>query len=201
MSQEPQVEGRRSDGWTKAEWRAHFKTIRAALTDAEYAAHSTAICERLRALPEVQTTETVHCYWPLVARREVDTRPFIAACVAAGQRVVLPVVEAFDGAPRMVHRAYEGADRLVANRWGLHEPTGPLVEPADLDVVVVPAFGADRRGHRIGHGRGFYDAFLAETTALRICVVYDACLVDRLPSETHDVAANVVATETQTVGP
>ncbi|MEM9996999.1 MAG: 5-formyltetrahydrofolate cyclo-ligase [Bacteroidota bacterium] len=194
-----QVEGRRSDGWTKTEWRAHFKAIRAALTDAEYATHSTAICERLRALPEVQAARTVHCYWPLVERREVDTRPFVAACVAAEQRVVLPVVETLDGAPRMVHRVYEGEDHLVANRWGLHEPTGPLIQPADLDVVIVPAFGADRRGHRIGHGRGFYDAFLADTGALRVCVVYDACFMDRLPNEPHDIVANVLVTEHQTV--
>lgn len=196
MGPRSNVESRRS----KAEWRAQFAAVRASLSDADYAAKSTAICDRLQALPVVQRATTVHCYWPLVARREIDTRPFIAACEAAGKRVVLPVVEAFQGAPRMVHRLYEGKDRLVTNRWGLQEPTGPLVAPADLDVVIVPAFGADRRGHRIGHGRGFYDAFLAETTAWRVCVVYEACLVDRLPSESHDIAASTVVTEQAVLG-
>ncbi|MEL7361377.1 MAG: 5-formyltetrahydrofolate cyclo-ligase [Bacteroidota bacterium] len=194
MGPRSNAESRRS----KAEWRAQFAAVRAALSDADYAAKSTAICDRLQALPAVRKATTVHCYWPLVARREIDTRPFIAACEAAGQRVVLPVVESFRGTPRMVHRLYEGADRLVTNRWGLEEPTGPIVAPADLDVVIVPAFGADWRGHRIGHGRGFYDAFLAETTAWRVCVVYEACLVECLPSESHDIAAGTVVTE-QTV--
>lgn len=191
MGPRSNVEGRRS----KVEWRAQFVAYRASLSDADYAAMSAAICARLRALPEVQSAQTVHCYWPLVARREVDTRPVVAACVAAGQRVALPVVEAFAGAPRMVHRLYEGEDRLVTNRWSLQEPTGPLVDPADLDVVIVPAFGADRHGHRIGHGRGFYDAFLAETPAVRVCVVYDACFVEQLPHEPHDLAAHAVVTD------
>ncbi|MEM6783354.1 MAG: 5-formyltetrahydrofolate cyclo-ligase [Bacteroidota bacterium] len=197
MGPRSNVEGRRS----KVEWRAQFVAYRASLSDADYAAMSAAICARLRVLPEVQSAQTVHCYWPLVARREVDTRPFIAACEAAGQRVVLPVVETFDSAPRMVHRCYEGEDRLVTNRWGLHEPAGPLVDPTDLDVVIVPAFGADRRGHRIGHGRGFYDAFLAQTRAVRACVVYDACFVEQLPYEQHDIAAHTVVTDEAVYGP
>ena len=140
MGQRSNVESRRS----KAEWRAQFAAVRASLSDADYAAKSAAICDRLQALTVVQRATTVHCYWPLVARREIDTRPFIAACVAAGKRVVLPVVEAF--------------------------------------------------------GRGFYDAFLAETTAWRVCVVYEACLVDRLPSESHDIAASTVVTEQAVLG-
>ncbi|MEM8600418.1 MAG: 5-formyltetrahydrofolate cyclo-ligase [Bacteroidota bacterium] len=184
---------------SKASHRSHLRAYRASLSEAEYAAASSAICTRLRTLREVQAAATVHCYWPLVARREVDTRPFIAACVAAKQRVVLPVVETFDGAPRMVHRRYEGDDRLVTNRWGLREPTGPLVDPTELDVVVVPAFGIDRRGHRIGHGRGFYDAFLGTTAAFRVGLVYDACLVERLPSEAHDEPVDAVMTESATL--
>ncbi len=184
----------------KAALRARFREARLALSDAEAAAHSAAICARIAALPETEAAGTVHVYWPLVARGEVDTRPLIHRLHAAGVRVVLPVVAGFAGAPRLRHLVFEGEDAMRPNRWGIAEPHGtPEVAPADLGAVVVPAFGAGRDGHRIGHGRGFYDAFLAAVTAPTIGAVYAACLVEAVPAEAHDVALGVVVTEREVV--
>ncbi len=176
--------------------RAHFRAVRLALTDAEATAHSAAICRRLAALPEVEAAETVHVYWPIAARREVDTRPFIRALAAASKRIVLPVVAEFEGVPRLRHVTFEGEGAMRPNRWGILEPHGTAeVDPADLDAVVVPAFGAGRNGHRVGHGRGFYDAFLAGLAAPTVGAVYAACLVDAVPAEAHDVPLGVLVTE------
>jgi 5-formyltetrahydrofolate cyclo-ligase len=65
--------------------------------------------------------------------------------------------------------------------------------------VLVPALAADRRGVRLGYGKGFYDAFLPHTRALRVVPVFDACLAASLPSEAHDEPVHVVVTETQTL--
>ncbi|MEM1041755.1 MAG: 5-formyltetrahydrofolate cyclo-ligase [Bacteroidota bacterium] len=184
----------------KAALRARFRDARLALTDAEAAAHSTAICERIAALPEVKAAGTVHVYWPVTARREVDTRPLVRRLHGAGTRVVLPVVADFDGAPRLRHVRFEGEDRMQTNHWGIAEPVGTAdADPSDLDVVIVPAFGAGRGGHRIGHGRGFYDAFLAGLAAVTVGAVYAACLVDAVPAEAHDVALGIVVTEREVV--
>ncbi|MDX1419053.1 MAG: 5-formyltetrahydrofolate cyclo-ligase [Rubricoccaceae bacterium] len=185
----------------KARLRAAFRAARLALSDADYAARSALIRDRLLALPEVEAARTVHCYWPLTAKREVDTRPLIAALHARGVRVVLPVVvpPSESSGPTLRHRPFEGEDRLRPSRWGLLEPIGPDAAPHALDVVVVPAFGAGRNGHRIGHGAGYYDAFLAETPAFTVCPVYAACLVPHVPAEPHDRPVDVVATEDEEV--
>lgn len=180
----------------KAALRAHFRTVRLALTDAEAAAHSAAICGRIAALPEIEAAATVHVYWPITARREVDTRPLIRRLHAEGQRVALPVVADFEGTPRLRHLAFAGEEKMYPNRWDILEPRGTAeVDLDDLDAVVVPAFGAGRDGHRIGHGRGFYDAFLADLSVPTIGAVYAACLVPTVPAEAHDVALNVIVTE------
>ncbi len=176
--------------------RARFRAARAALSDEDYAAHSAAVCDRIASLPEIERARTVHVYWPLVQRRELDTRPLIRLLAANGKRVVLPVVAAFEGAPRLRHVAFAGEGRMRPNRWGIPEPRDtPEVDPGALDAVVVPAFGAGRNGHRIGHGRGFYDAFLAAVDAPAVGAVFAGCLVERVPAEPHDVPLDIVVTE------
>lgn len=180
--------------------RERFRAARLALTDAEAAAYGTAICARIATLPELRDAATVHVYWPLVAHREVDTRPLIRTLRSEGRTVVLPVVASFAGAPRLRHVRFEGEDRMRPNRWGIAEPAGAEeVEPEALDAVVVPAFGAGRDGHRIGHGRGFYDAFLAGLDALTVGAVYARCLVATVPAEPHDVPLDLVVTEREVV--
>ena len=71
------------------------------------------------------------------------------------------------------------------------------VDPAELDVVVVPGLAFTRDGRRLGQGGGHYDRFL---TRLRPdCVTIGACfaeqLVDDLPTEPHDTTVDHVATD------
>ena len=161
---------------------------------------SVAVCGRLLALPELLLAQTVHLYWPMAERGELGTSPLLDVLHGRGSRVVLPVVADFEGAPQLVHRLYTGPECLQLNRWGIAEPHGTKeILPADLDAVVVPALGADRRGYRIGYGRGFYDAFLRETDAFTACAVYADSLIDRVPDEPHDVAVDAVVTEAETV--
>lgn len=190
----------------KAALRARFGAYRAALDEAEYARRSVAIAAQARRLPELRQAGTVHTYWPLTHRREVDTRPLIDALQQAGKRIVLPVVAAFGetegGRPRLRHLCYERGSALRANRWGIHEPVaGTSVPVADLDAVIVPALGAGRNGHRIGHGYGYYDELLRALRVPLIGLVYAACLVEAVPASAHDVPLSVIVTEDEIFRP
>jgi 5-formyltetrahydrofolate cyclo-ligase len=189
----------------KTALRERFAAYRVGLSATEYRRRSGRVVQRLAALPEIRQAQVVHCYWPLAERGEIDTRPLVRALHAEGRTVALPVVESFaeDGRPAMTARHYAGPGSLRENRWGLAEPAGTeAVPPSALEAVAVPAFGAGRaEGHRIGHGQGFYDAFLAEVDAPALCPVYDACVAGRVPAEPHDVPMDALVTETETVRP
>jgi 5-formyltetrahydrofolate cyclo-ligase len=182
---------------TKDEWRARFRAYRTGLSAAAYRARGTLIGEHATALPALARASVVHVYWPLPEQGEVDTRPLIAALRSRGMDVVLPVVTSYDpAAPTMEHRRYDGPSALSPNRWGIREPNGTARVPTDaLDVVLVPALGVDRRGTRIGHGSGYYDAFLQDVTVPRVVLAYEACVVDALPAAPHDVPATTIVTE------
>ena len=186
----------------KADLRGRFRTVRAGFSDAEYAARSAQVVAQAITLPELQQAETVHAYWPLLRSREIDIRPLIAWLQASGKQIVLPVVDSFTGAPRLRHVRFEMPEALRPNRWGIHEPTGGKSVPVEtIDAVVVPALGAGRNGHRLGFGKGYYDAFLRTLVASTICPVFAACLVDHAPAEAHDAPLDILITEDEIIRP
>jgi 5-formyltetrahydrofolate cyclo-ligase len=129
---------------------------------------------------------TVAAYVPLPTEPGGPQLPDALAAVCG--RLLLPVLRAdldLDWAQ------YAGA--LVRAGRGLREPAGPRLGPgavAGADLVIVPALAVDRRGVRLGRGRGFYDRSLTGRNpgARLIAMVRDVEFVDELPAEPHDVA-------------
>jgi 5-formyltetrahydrofolate cyclo-ligase len=55
------------------------------------------------------------------------------------------------------------ASKFSENKWRILEPEGDeLIEPIKLDAVLVPLIAFDKRGFRVGYGKGFYDKFLSK---------------------------------------
>ena len=128
---------------------------------------------------------------------EVDTRAIDENLRARGARVVYPrIVD-----DQRVLAFHEIApEKLVASRFGLYEPRADWrnqVGLVELDAFVVPGLAFDRRGGRLGFGRGHYDATLAAApaSALRIGLAFEAQLIDEVIREAHDVALHVIVTE------
>jgi 5-formyltetrahydrofolate cyclo-ligase len=57
-------------------------------------------------------------------------------------------------------------ESLSTNKWGIREfseeEIAHLKSTRELDVIIVPGLAFDAQGRRIGHGRGYYDRFIAE---------------------------------------
>ncbi|MFH1215900.1 MAG: 5-formyltetrahydrofolate cyclo-ligase [Pseudomonadota bacterium] len=73
------------------------------------------------------------------------------------------------------------------------------VDPAAIDVVIVPGSVFDVRGGRLGYGGGYYDRFLADEAfgATRIGLAYEAQVVDALPLLPHDQQMHYLVTENE----
>lgn len=89
---------------------------------------------------------------------------------------------------------------LAVGAYDIEEPEGDtLVDPASIEVIIVPAVAYDRSGMRLGRGKGFYDRLLAETKATKIGIGYDFQLYDTLPAEPHDIPMDIVITESEVI--
>jgi len=188
---------------TKESWRRQFRTYRRSLSARAYRARSSLMVHRALCTAALAPAQVVHVYWPITGQREVDTRPLIAQLRARDVKVVLPVVTSFEAkTPTLEHRRYDGPGSLTPNRWDIREPMNTeRVPPTALDAVFVPALGVGRDGHRIGHGSGYYDAFLQSVACPRIALTYEACLVPSLPYASHDVPMTTIVTEQHVLTP
>ena len=90
-----------------------------------------------------------------------------------------------------------GRTALRLGAFQIEEPQGDEVTPAELmELIVVPGVAFDRRGNRIGRGKGFYDRLLTETKATTVGVGYDFQLLDEVPADVHDAPLDMITTET-----
>ncbi len=90
--------------------------------------------------------------------------------------------------------------RLELGSFHIEEPTGhDTVDPSEIELIVVPAVAYDRRGNRLGRGKGFYDRLLGDVKATKIGVGYEFQLLDELPAEQHDVPMDMIITQSTTI--
>ena len=175
---------------TKTEWRALLLKARAALDEAARRRHSSAIVQRLAALPELEASQTVVLYEALGA--EVDLQGLSVSLAARGKAIYLPS----DG------RSPTWVEHPVASA---RNGTQRVVFPARPVLVVVPAVGFDRYGTRLGRGRGHYDRALAELRKIgpifAAGVAFEIQLVPRLPRDIWDQSVDLVVTERQLIVP
>jgi 5-formyltetrahydrofolate cyclo-ligase len=132
---------------------------------------------------------------------EADVATLAPALRSAGWTIALPVVGSGDE-PTMHFAVWEDGAELLANRYGIPEPTGGGTVPVgDLDVVIVPAVAVDPEGHRLGFGAGYFDRALVDRRAdsLLVAAVHDAQFVDHVPVDDHDVHVDVVVTPERTI--
>ena len=188
-----------ADPPAKAELRAAALRRRAQRAAEDVAARSGALARHLLADPRWQAARAVAGY--VGVRGEPDTRPLLAAALAAGKRLWLPRMA---GPRRDAIEFVALADlaALAPAPFGLLEPTGgPGVDlaAANVDLALVPGLAFTRAGARLGFGKAFYDRALAPLRdaprPLRVAVCFADDLVEALPEEPHDVRVHVVATE------
>lgn len=89
---------------------------------------------------------------------------------------------------------------LRLGAFQIEEPDGDnTVGMQHIDAVIVPSVAYDRKGNRVGRGKGYYDRLLANTNAVRIGMVYDFQLVDEIDVEPHDVGVDIIITDSRVI--
>ena len=94
-------------------------------------------------------------------------------------------------------------NELILHKFGYYESSSnDFYDEEILDVVIVPALAFDSKKNRIGFGGGYYDTFLEKVRkknnkVLFIGVCYDFQIIDRVPTEKHDVTLDFVVSESK----
>jgi len=100
-------------------------------------------------------------YYPLKERNEFD----VAICEQITRekhpmvKVAWPKI-VFNSSNMEAH-LIEKDTLFIKNKFNILEPLdGVIIAPSSIDIVFVPLIAFDKKGYRVGYGKGFYDRYL-----------------------------------------
>ena len=162
--------------------RTRLRMVRDLVDD--HLMRSVELWRRVAELPEYRDASSVMAF--VGFKGEPDTDPLFALVRADGKRLLLPRVE---GGLIVVA---DGDGPMATSRFGVSEPQGPALDPAEVGFVIVPGLAFTVAGDRLGYGAGYYDRFLPTVHVPNVGVCFDEQIVDELPVEPHDVRVDRV---------
>jgi 5-formyltetrahydrofolate cyclo-ligase len=165
------------------------------------AAQSRSIIRTLLSRKEFQKADKILIY--LSKEGEVGTNDLLGRAFELGKCVCVPVVDRKKEELRISELpGPETSFRLGA--FGVREPAEEdlnFVSPDQIDLVVTPGLAFDRRGGRIGYGKGYYDRLLSRLSSEvnRIALAFDYQVLDTVPQDENDIQVDAIITEKSTM--
>jgi 5-formyltetrahydrofolate cyclo-ligase len=178
---------------SKEALRTELSRKRSALDTAVVRAASAAVCKLVTALPAFARAKRIALYSALPG--EIDPAALGETVRARGGETAYPRVERRDPPTLSFKRA--GAAELTVGKFGVAEPAAdaPALALAEVELAIVPGLAFDDGGHRLGFGRGYYDAALADApNVLRIGVCHEFQKLPSVPRSSRDQAVDILVT-------
>ena len=145
---------------SKKELRLEYKNLRKALSFDEIEEKSLAIANQLIQMP-IWDKIYYHVFLSIEEHKEVNTE-FLLQVLAGKDKEIIVSKSNFE-IRKMIHFLLTDNTKFKKNKYNIPEPVDGIEVPsAKIDVVFVPLLAFDKKGHRVGYGKGFYDNFLAE---------------------------------------
>ncbi|MBN2831070.1 MAG: 5-formyltetrahydrofolate cyclo-ligase [Candidatus Omnitrophica bacterium] len=124
---------------------------------------------------------------------EVETKEMIEEAKISGKIIAVPVC--------MKNRAslrpalLDSRAHLKKGPYGVSEPVvSRYIALKDLDLVITPGVAFDKKGNRLGRGKGYYDRFLKQVPkdTPSIGLAYRLQILPRVPTTPFDVSVTKV---------
>jgi 5-formyltetrahydrofolate cyclo-ligase len=142
----------------KKELRIKYKQLRQGLTDDQIEEMSLAIANNLLKL-DIWDKTYFHVFLPITSQKEVNTEYILHLLQGKDKEVVISKSN-FDTL-EMIHFLLTDNTKIKKNSYNIPEPIDGIEVPSSkIEVVFVPLLAYDKKGYRVGYGKGFYDNFL-----------------------------------------
>lgn len=176
---------------TKKQLRKKILDKRKSLTKSEWQTQSDRICHQLQSFSLFNQAETILAYFSI--RQEPDLSPLFATKKKWG---FSRCINEF-----LVWHSWQLGEQLQQGLYNIQEPliNAPLIQPQEVDLILVPTVACDGQKYRLGYGGGFYDRMLSDEqwqNKTTIGIVFDFAYLAQLPVDPWDIKLDYVCTET-----
>lgn len=146
----------------------------------------------LREMEVFQTAKTIFCF--VSTPEEINTHPIIRYVWDCNKRVAVP--KCLEKGYMEAYVIQEEAD-LEEGKFGILEPKEgcQLLEPQEIDLIILPCLSCDRNGNRLGYGGGYYDRYLEKCDAVSVVICREKLMLDEIPAESFDQRPQFLVTE------
>jgi 5-formyltetrahydrofolate cyclo-ligase len=169
----------------KAQLRDSALKERQVLSQADYLSRNQSLSSQLLKFIEDNNFKSIHFFLPIVKNNEPDFRLMFTKLWDDGREIM--VSKTHFKTKSLSHYWLEPSTVVKESAWGIPEPENAIETSFDkAELIVVPLLLADRAGHRIGYGGGYYDRLLMSFQGSSIGVSLLAPL-DSIPIEPWDV--------------
>ena len=173
--------------------RTAGRAARKALDAPQRAAANAALCRRVLELEAYRAARTLLLYAAFGG--EADLAAVATEAARQGKVVAYPVC----GEGFTLTAAVPGPDGWAVGQYGIRTPVpehSTLLQPEQLDLVLVPCTAFDADCYRVGMGKGYYDRYLPRCTrAAKIGIALEVQRVPRAAVDVHDQRLDAFVTE------
>jgi 5-formyltetrahydrofolate cyclo-ligase len=183
----------------KAQLRRKLQNCLLAIPSEQRSEKSRKACRNLVSIPQFQSASTVMMYLSLP--HEVDTSEAILHAWQLGKVIAVPKVS-WQQRYMIAVQINSLETGFSTSASGLRNPIAGVPMPfEEIDLVVTPALGFDRKGNRLGRGGSYYDRFFAnaELKASRCGFAFAEQLVEMIPVAEHDQPVDLLVTDEEII--
>ncbi|NLD17111.1 MAG: 5-formyltetrahydrofolate cyclo-ligase [Tissierellia bacterium] len=180
----------------KISWRKLIIQKRSELSSSEKEKLSNQVIERLVNTNEYDKAKNIFIF--VSTEDEVFTHNFIKNSIKLGKNIYIPHVDPIK--KLMYASKLENFDDLEMGFYdilSLPESKLKIVNPEELDLIVVPGLVFGKNLYRIGYGGGYYDKYLSNPnlTAIKIGICYEFQVVEKVDFDIYDMPVDKIITE------
>lgn len=111
------------------------------------------LTERMK--PYLDKYDIIGCYVSM--KDEADTYGILNDCFIKKKTVCVPRVQG----NTLIFMGITSLDDLEPGSFGVMEPVnGRIIDPKDIELMIIPLSAYDEMNHRTGYGKGYYDSIL-----------------------------------------
>ena len=140
----------------------------------------------------------VHTFYSIVQNKEVDMSKFNKQLLKQTKNLITSVT-VYNPKIKLIHSLINEETEFVLDKFNIPVPSKIIPFEVDkIDIVLVPLLVCDKKGNRIGYGKGLYDSFLVNCNknCIKIGLSFFEPIEGVIETEEHDIPLDYCVTPT-----